>query len=280
METRHLAPFLVITFAITWGLAAGVLLFGDPLTERFGALDPNAPFWKAVFYLAVYAPTIAGFAVVGYARGSAGLVSFVRRLFRWRAGLGWVAAVLLGYGVIKLGARALSNAVTGADELLFDFEPLWTALPAFLLVLIDDPGPMEEFGWRGFALPLLQRKYSALRASLILGVIWGIWHLPSFYIASLSQSAMSLPLFLINTVVLALLFTTVYNSTGGTVLLSFLFHAINNFELAPGTGIPPSNFLFLAMLGAAVVAVALLRFGPERLGNRKETAVLAEEEET
>ncbi len=279
METRHLAPFLVITFAITWGLAAGVLIFGDALTERFGALDPSVPFWKGVFHLAVYAPTIAAVAVVGYVRGSAGLASFFRRLFRWRAGLGWVAAVLLGYGLVKLVARAISNAVTGADDPLFGYEPSWTVLPALLLVLIDDPGPMEEFGWRGFALPLLQRRYSALQASLILGVIWGVWHVPSFYIASLSQSAMSLPLFLLNTVVLALLFTTVYNSTGGTVLLAFLFHAINNFEFAPGTGIPPANFLFLATLGAAVVALALLYFGPERLGTRKETAVLAEEEQ-
>ena len=277
MESRHLTPFFLITFAITWGLGAAVLLFGEPLTERFGAIDPSVPFWRVVFHVAVYAPAIAALAVVGAVRGRAGIASFVRRLVRWRAGLGWLIAVAVGFPLLQLTAVVIANVVTGATTPLFGYDPVWAVLPALVLVFVSDPGPVEEFGWRGFALPLLQRRMSALRASLILGVVWGVWHVPAFYIASLSQSSMSLPFFVLNTVVLSLLFTVVYNSTGGTVLLAFVFHAVNNFELAPDAGVPAPVFLATATLGTMVVAFALRRYGPETLGARKETAVLADE---
>ena len=77
-----------------------------------------------------------------------------------------------------------------------------------------------------FALPMLQRRFSALTASVILGLIWGVWHLPSFFISGMSQNAYSIPAFIAGSVVLAILMTVVYNGTGGSVLLAFLILAL------------------------------------------------------
>ncbi len=277
METRHLVPFFVITFAITWGVGAIVLLFGDALTDRFGDIAYDDPFWKTVFHLVTYAPALAAFALVAWVRGPAGVAAFARRLFRWRAGAVLALVIVLGYAALELTARAISSALTGAPEPVFDHTPAWTALPAFLLALIDDPGPVEEFGWRGFALPLLQRRFSALVASVILGVVWGVWHLPAFYIGGMNQASLSLPAFLFFTVVLSMLMTCAYNCTRGTVLLAFLLHGVANFEFAPTSGVTSTEFVVAGALGLVVVAVVARRFGSERLGPRRETAILADE---
>lgn len=277
METRHLTPFLIITFGITWGVGAVVLLLGDALTARFGEISYDDPFWKIVFHLVTYAPAIAAFAVVAWVRGRSGVALFVHRLFQWRAGLALSIAIVLGYAAFELTTRATASALTGAPEFVFTHSPFWLAVPAFLWTLVDDPGPVEEFGWRGFALPLLQRRFGALPASVILGVIWGVWHLPAFYIASMTQATLSLPAFLCFTVVLSMLMTAVYNASGGTVLLAFLIHGIANFDFAPGTGVVSAEFVVAGLLGLAIVALVLRRFGSERMGHHRETVVLADE---
>ena len=88
----------------------------------------------------------------------------------------------------------------------------------FVLVLLLG-GPLgEEFGWRGYALPALQERYSWRFASLILGVVWGVWHLPLFYIADTAQSHIPFALFMLSTIALSVLFTWLFNRAGGSVL--------------------------------------------------------------
>ena len=97
------------------------------------------------------------------------------RVVRWRVGLPWY--------LIALGLpTVLSIATAGLGYLLGASESIQvgalTVLELVLFVLVVG----EELGWRGYALPLLLEKRSAVTASLILGALWGLWHLPTFLV--------------------------------------------------------------------------------------------------
>ena len=92
--------------------------------------------------------------------------------------------LVLGIPAGKYLGAALNGTITD-----FPFDPWYRVLPMFAAALLI--GPVEEIGWRGVALPLLQRRYSPLWASLILGALWGFWHLPAFLLSGTEQSAWS-----------------------------------------------------------------------------------------
>lgn len=273
-EGRHLIAFFGITFAITWGIAAVVVVGGAVLERWFGSIDTREPFWKAVVHLATYSPAIAAIGLVAYARGRDGVVVFLRRCVRWRVAWPWYVVVLLLYPGVRIGARALANALGWQDVPLMAIEPWYAIVPVFVIALFDDPGAMEELGWRAFALPLLQRRMGAVSASVVLGLLWGLWHLPAFVIAAMPQSGFTLQVFLAGSVVLSLLMTCVYNCTGGNVLLMFLMHGIGNFHYGVATAAGPGEMGLATAIGGIIALVLIANFGPTNLGIRRETEVL------
>ena len=92
------------------------------------------------------------------------------------------------------------------------------------LVLAAIKGPIEEFGWRGVALPLLQRKFAPLWAGLILGVIWGLWHMPAFLLSGTQQSEWSFTAFFAGCLAISVIATALFNESNGSILLSAFFH--------------------------------------------------------
>jgi membrane protease YdiL (CAAX protease family) len=187
--------------------------------------------------------------------------------------------VLLGFPAIQFTSGAVANALGGEFVPLFAIEPWYAVFPLFLLSLVDDPGPMEELGWRALALPLLQRRLSALNASLVLGIIWGVWHLPAFYISATPQSGFQFPVFLLGTVASALLMTVIYNSTRRNVLLMFLIHAIGNFSYGAEVGWTATGSLVQSLIMLAIVATVIVRLGAERMGSAKATDFLEAEDD-
>ena len=115
------------------------------------------------------------------------------------------------------------------------FELLGLIILTFLYTFFFGAGTNEEPGWRGLALPKLQLNYSPLVASIILGLIWGLWHAP-IYIPQY-DSVFQFILFLLNTIKIAIILTWLYNRTGGSVLSTALLHTIGNltFEFIPAT---------------------------------------------
>ena len=122
---------------------------------------------------------------------------------------------------------------------------------AFMFVL----GPVEELGWRGVALPLLQQRYTPIWAGLILGVIWSIWHLPAFYLGGTPQSEWAFIPFLIAATAVCVIMTPLFNSSGGSLILPMLMHWQLNNPIFPDAQ-PHDTILFVA---AAVVIVILNR---------------------
>ncbi len=214
MGTKALLPFLAISFGLTWGLAAVLFLFYDQVVAIFGEVSMANP----LFILAVYSPGIAGIFLVWWHYGLKGLGSFFRRLTLWRASTLWWLFLLLGIPVLVYAGAALTGTISDP----FPFSPWYQVFPAIAVSLFI--GPIEEFGWRGVALPLLQRKFAPFWAGLILGGIWGAWHIPSFLIGGTPQSAWAFGPYFIGVVTICVIMTPLFNSARGSLLISALYH--------------------------------------------------------
>jgi membrane protease YdiL (CAAX protease family) len=137
--------------------------------------------------------------------------------------LWWLAIVVLPFllAAIPLGLYALMGG--SLPELPLLAQP-WMVVPIFLTYFCTGGGN-EEWGWRGYALDRLQARWSPLVTSLILGLIWGAWHIPLFFIESTGQYHMSMGLFLFSTLGMSILHTWVYNGAGRNLLAAWVFHA-------------------------------------------------------
>lgn len=240
---NRLIPFFLITFGIAWGLGALVLVAPGQIEALFGPLSASNP----LFILAVYAPAIAAFVIVMQYAGPKGLGRFLSRLGLWRCHPAWYVLLLIVLpGIYYLGAAIGSTASEALPPL-----PQLLGLILFMLVL----GPVEEFGWRGVALPLLQRLMAPLWAGLVLGVIWGLWHLPAFFLSGAPQSNWDIFPFVIGSVAVSVILTGFYNAARGSILVAVLFHWQVNMPIWPDAQ-PWDMYLFVAL---AVVVVWLDR---------------------
>jgi uncharacterized protein len=242
-----LVAFFVLTFAITWGLGAFIVLLPNVVETLFGKLSAASP----IFIVAVAGPTIAA-SILSFVRGGwSGLRSLYAQWTKWRFGLQWYALLLIGIPLINYlvtrvaGHGPVPNLSTPASLLGF-------LLLQFIL------GPIgEELGWRGYAFPRLLKRYSPLMASLIFGIIWGVWHLPAFFLSGLPQSNLGIPVFLVRATFLAILATWIFLRTGRNVPSMVLFHFMLNVSLDM-FGVPQVP-LMVVTVAAAVLVVALDR---------------------
>ncbi len=237
---RHpLAAFLVLTFAISWMFvpAGGFLPFG---------------------------PLLAAMIVLPLAEGRSGLTDLGRRMIRWRVGAKWYVVAIalpLGATLVALGLNlALGAPVSGLDDL----DPWYLLIAVFFLRLVNPlDGPMgEEPGWRGFALPRLQANRSPLMASLILGLIAAIWHLPLVFLPGEDLA----PIFLLGTVAITFVYTWIFNHTGGSVLMTLVAHAAQGviaFGALGFTGADDSRGVLLLTGALCLLAAGLLVFDRE-----------------
>jgi membrane protease YdiL (CAAX protease family) len=212
---RSFAPFLLISFGLAWGILGLYVFIPERMGAVFGQITGNHP----LFYLAVYAPAIAAFTLVARTSGLAGLRRFLKRALIWRCSAAWYAFLLIGIPLIFIGGSALRGNLFTEPFPFASFQSLLT-----VLVLAAIKGPMEEFGWRGLALPLLQRKLAPLWAGLILGVIWGLWHLPAFLLSGTQQSEWSFSAFFAGCLAISVIATALFNRSHGSILLSAFFH--------------------------------------------------------
>jgi hypothetical protein len=222
------------------------MLFADQFTALFGEMSATNP----VFLLAVYAPGLSGIFLIWRHYGLNGLASFFRRLTLWRAPIQWWLFLLLGIPVIAYAAAAIKGTISDP----FPFLPWYMVFPALVQSLLL--GPMgEEFGWRGVALPLLQRKFAPFWASLILGGVWAVWHAPAFLLSGTPQSAWSFGPFFLGLIAITVILTPLFNASRGSLLIAILYHLHIMNPIFPDAQ-PWDSFLFAT---AAVVIVFLNR---------------------
>lgn len=227
------------------------------------ALFPN----PILAILSVASPTLAAVLTLRFLKEK-DAPDLMQPLFQGRASLFWYGVAILGpilFGVTAIFILSLQSSLPP------DFWRVvpWTTLPAILFgrLLIN---VWEEVGWRGFALPRLQARSNSLTASLILGFLWGFWHLP-FYIGEASQQTqLPFALLLLDTVLISILYTWLYNNTKGSLLFVTLFHAVgNSFNLLViGAGVPLISYFGTHLIIILVVDILVIALFGKSLTRR------------
>jgi uncharacterized protein len=173
--------------------------------------------------------------------GPSGLCRFFGRLFDASVPRAWWAFVLLALPALKMtGALLNGTPITG----LLNLSPFGEILSMSVFMLFL--GPVEEFGWRGVALPLMQRLTAPVWAGVIVGFIWAFWHLPAFFVGGTPQSACAVLPFLLGVTAIAEVMAVVYNKTGGNLLFPILTHWQLNIAFWPEAQ-PWENYLGMAL---------------------------------
>ena len=220
-----------------------------------------------------FGPFLAALLVLALTEGRSGVGGLVRRMVRWRVGLRWYAAALVlpivvtltaaALNVLLLGARPSSSAAElgGWSSFITTFF-LWLLIPGLA-------GTWEEPGFRGYALPRLQAGRSALVASLILGVLWALWHSP--FVVTGVDIWIDAFLFPIEW---SIVYAWLFNNANGSVLIVMLFHNMNNtfssgFVGQMFSGADSVNQAWLRLVLWGVVAIVLVVvYGPEHLSRK------------
>jgi membrane protease YdiL (CAAX protease family) len=266
---RMLIMFFVLAYAIIWALLLPILLF----PQRADQLD-------FLLLIAAYAPFLAAIITTIIYDGRAGLWNWLKSVFKWRIPFIWylVGGVLINFLFVALHIGLY--LLLGGRILLANGDIPWYGYLAIFPVAVFLSFPFgsglgEEAGWRGFALPKLLERYSPVTASIILGVLWGLWHTPALLMSSWEGSSQGLLLF-VYVIPLTIIMTWVYLKSHRSTIPLMLMHTGGNFygsmlssSLVMETVLvdsPGLDFTILKTIYYTVVAVVLLIITKGRLG--------------
>jgi uncharacterized protein len=249
---RHpVVTFIVLAYTISW------LCWLPLLADRQDIVG-----WSASTYLHLLGglgPAIAALVVTAAVAGRAGGLDLLRRAVTWRGRLRWLALALLGplalFGVAIVVARVVEG--TWPDLGRFGASTEYPALPlvVFWLVNLLFYGFGEEIGWRGFTQPTLGRRGSALRAALVVSVIWAAWHIPLFGITATYRAVPAIGFvgFFLSILAASLVLAWLYLRSRGSILVVAVFHAVCDIA----TTTPTTTALIPTVMGAVITVAAL-----------------------
>ena len=253
IRANPLIAFFILAFVMTWALWIPAL--ATKLNGGIPALGPDSP----VGQVARWSPGIAAILLAFALAGKQGLKTLFQPMGVWRLHPGWFLIAVLLPPVIFFAARFIDLAFGDSYQVLYPLASI-TAPLAFVIpiaVISAIPGAFaEELGWRGFALPRLQTKASALVTSIIVALVWGIWHVPSMVYFGETQ-AIYIVLAVLNFIPITILYTWMYNNTRGSLLLVTLFHVsqqLSNYFL----GLIPTatDEILIWIIAAAVILLS------------------------
>ncbi|WP_169735721.1 CPBP family intramembrane glutamic endopeptidase [Intrasporangium oryzae] len=258
--------FFVLSYAISWAWVIPWAATGHTVEQGVG--------WPTQLPSLV-GPMLAAFVLTASTEGRAGVGDLVRRMVRWQIGWRWwVAAVSpLLFFLVVLAVMAVAGLDVPARDDVASFSgiPLGLGLIGVWTVVFLVNGFGEETGWRGYALPQLQRRFGPLTATLILAAAWAGWHVPQFfYLRSYKDFPPAMvPVFVFGLLAGAVVLTWLYNGTGGSILAVAVWHALYN--LTGATRAAGSGALSAVMWTFVVVtalALLVLEWRASRAGGR------------
>jgi membrane protease YdiL (CAAX protease family) len=259
--------YFVIAFVFSWivwlpGVLAARGLFDLPVPEL------------ALAGIGAFGPFVSAFYLTRRTQGKEGVKTLIKRALNFRIHMKWLAAIVVIHLAVTAAARYLyiwrggevpDSPVLGSPVAI---------LVLFIVLFFVGGSVNEEFGWRGYALDRIQLQHNALLSSLILGLLWGFWHLPLFFFRTLSQSFMSFWIFLGWTCALAVLMTWLHNNNRGNIMVALLFHTMGNlspsifpfFTMEKGADQTP--MLFATVLYSLVALLVVMFAGPKKLSRK------------
>lgn len=256
VSKRSILTWLFLLFGLT-SIGVAILLINN--------VDPAVDFSPAIIINA-YAPAVSALIATIIFFRLAGVKDLLRGIFRWRVGLKWYALAILGPFILVLISNVLYMAIGSTPD--------WkTFFDASVLLIGIGPiiaGCFEEIAWRGFGQRLLQQRYMALTAAVLIGTIWATWHVwPLFAPGGFEQLAVAdIVQTYIRLIATAVIYAWIYNSTKGSLLLVMLAHASHNISiyLMPATDQVTALIIAGVYLVTALVVVRLA--GARTLGRK------------
>lgn len=290
-----LVAFFILAFLGGWLVLLPTVLF----ESGFGLIPISIPapaIMLSFIPAAMAGPALAAFIVTRMVEGKQGTRNLLRRrILRWQVGIHWYLIVIFGVPIAYFVASSFVLGTAPLEALIEEWPFLFTSyLPKVVMVFLI-VSLWEEIGWMGFALPRLQDRCGPLMASVVLGVLWALWHLPAYFnstqvvdpkvgLGDLDRLLYLLPLLILLAILTRIVMTWLFNVTMGSVVIVTLFHAafnISNNELVTNF-MPEMNSMFAnhewmyAVLG--VLALVLIVFTRGRLSYEPNHAAPAAQE--
>jgi membrane protease YdiL (CAAX protease family) len=249
-EFRNIILFLLITFGWTW------LLWLPSVLSPTGHSDP---LFAILFIIGGYGPSVSAFIVTFINERKEGVKALWKRFWNVKIEIKWLLTTILLFPALFVISSIIIFTLLGTPPILPWLSQPWVII-SYILTAFFAGGFSEEFGWRGYALDRFQTKTNALLSSLITGVIWGLWHLPTWFIAGDAHGTGGIPdffFFLLEVTTASILYTWVYNNTNKSIFIAVIFHTIFNFMtfmiIIPYNG----DLVYLLLFYTTVILVVL-----------------------
>ena len=255
---RHpLISFFALTYAVAWLLWAPLVIFRDRIPGLLGFV---------LVLLGSLVPSTVGVLFVALLRGRSGVRTLFRRLLHARIGLRWYLAVL---AVTMLAPLAVGVTILFGGATPVVDNTIFGVLFLFAFSIFPGSAVGEELGWRGFALPRLQARHTALKSSLIIGILWGSWHLPLWLTGTESHPISLYGPLVVAVIASSVICTWLYNNTRGSLLIIVLYHAAINLPItvliSPMGSQAAQPFLIYVALMVVAAAAVVIATGAEHL---------------
>lgn len=266
VDRNGLLIFALITYAIFWTLAM-VAFVG----MEAGFIDPEGAFVGVATTLAPAAPLVAALIVLGVTHGRAGLAQLGRSMVHWRVNPLWYAFVFVGIPLLMTVAVLILTGADGLAALVANGDVVVMQLPLGILSIAVFTGIAEEPGWRGYAQPWANRRFSPVVAALVVSAIWAVWHLPN---ALFTETPTSAAAHVGATTITGIVLAWMYNSTRGSVFIVILAHGAINatgglyFSALADTavGVDRVPYYLLSTVAFGLVAAVVVAMTRGRLG--------------
>jgi uncharacterized protein len=262
LKRYPLVVFFFLAFVLPW------FVWGTTIAQDRGMLSFHIP-QSLAFWIGLTSATYLAAALTG---GVPAIKDLLSRLIRWRVNPIWYIAALTITGILSLLAIGIHLGLGGSVQIGESLS--LKALAPSLLFQIFFFWLTEETAWRGFALPRLQAKYNAFTASLILGTLWGLWHIPLVFIPGSFQSTVPFIGFVLSAIATSVLMTWLFNHSKGSVLVAAVFHGATDAAIA-FSGVLTGDlrlFWIFIILQWAAVAVIVITQGAAHLSRADESS--------
>lgn len=268
IKSGNLWVFLVLTFTASWIVWGAAILFDLPDV-------PNG----ILILLGAFMPSIVGIILTMTKKDKEVEHDFWNRVVSFRrVGVKWFLFIIAFFAINWVMALIVYRIIEGSLPVFSNAFQILTnplALLGFTIIQILGGPLAEELGWRGYALDLLQKKWNALNASLILGFFWTIWHFPLFFVKNTSQISIGFGstlfwLWVIGIFASSIMITWVYNNTNRSILGAVFVHLVGNYiSTLLGGDIPVNKLVFgnviFTIINVVIVSLIVIHYGPKTL---------------